>query len=189
MSALRDSHQTRRHALRQRSTFIATSCASVAALAAAVALLTPATARAVDGCTVLLCLAAPSWRAISECVSPIRQVLRDLARGKAFPSCSMAGEGNASTHEWARAPEFCPPQYTRIWDGPNGPIYACDYSGAISIAVNGTPFSRTWWSMSGDAVTEFSPAAKSQLGSWDARFDDELALWLASQTASAAVPR
>lgn len=29
-------------------------------------------ARAVDGCLVLLCFAAPSWRAIPQCVPPIR---------------------------------------------------------------------------------------------------------------------
>ena len=51
-------------------------------------------AAAVDGCLVLLCFAAPSWRAIPECVPPVRQVLHDLAKGKAFPTCPMAGEGN-----------------------------------------------------------------------------------------------
>ncbi|RZA15171.1 MAG: hypothetical protein EOP02_25220, partial [Proteobacteria bacterium] len=35
-----------------------------------------------DGCVVLLCLAAPSWRAIPQCVPPIRQLFRDLARGR-----------------------------------------------------------------------------------------------------------
>jgi hypothetical protein len=98
----------------------------------------------------------------------------------------MAGAGNTASHTWSAAPDFCPPQYTRTWDGPNGPIYSCDYSGAISVTVNGTAFSRTWWSTAGDTVTEFSPAAKSQLGSWDTRFDVELAIWLASQTTSGA---
>lgn len=140
-----------------------------------------APARAVDGCVVLLCLAAPSWRSISQCVPPVRQVLRDLARGKPFPTCAMAGPGNSSTHNWASAPSFCPPQYTRVFDGPNGPVYSCDYSGAISVTVQGAPFARTWWSVSGDAVTEFTPAAKAQLGSWDTRFDADYAAWLAAQ--------
>mgnify|MGYP006381055081 CR=1 FL=1 len=60
----------------------------VAALVLAIA---PRTAHAVDGCKVLLCFAAPSWRAIPQCVPPIREVLRDLARGRPFPSCAMAG--------------------------------------------------------------------------------------------------
>lgn len=143
-------------------------------------------AAAVDGCQVLLCLAAPSWRDIPQCVPTITQLLRDLARGKPFPSCAMAGSGNAAGHDWASAPSFCPPQYTRATEGPNGPRYYCDYDGAVSVTVNGAPFSRTWWTMDGGTVTEFSPAAKAQLGRWDTRFDDEYAAWLASQPPSTA---
>jgi hypothetical protein len=142
--------------------------------------LTAAPARAADGCLVLLCFAAPSWRSIPQCVPPIRQVLRDLARGRPFPSCAMAGAGNSASHAWASAPGYCPPQYTRVFEGESGPIYACDYSGAVSVSINGTPFARTWWSMAGDSVTEFSPAAKTQLGAWDTRFEDDYAVWLAS---------
>jgi hypothetical protein len=144
------------------------------------ALLSPTSARAVDGCLVLLCFAAPSWRAIPQCVPPIRQVLRDLARGRGFPTCGMAGAGNSAQHAWARAPGNCPPQYTRLNETEGGPIYTCDYAGAVSVSVEGKPFARTWWNMGGDTVTEFSPAAKAQLGSWDTRFDDEHAAWLAA---------
>ena len=149
-------------------------------LATSLTLMAPLPARAVDGCQVLLCLAAPNWRSIPQCVPPIQEVLRDLAHGKPFPTCSMAGAGNSANHAWASAPAFCPPQYTRVHDGPNGPIYACDYSGAISVTVQGAPFARTWWTPGGDMVTEFSPAAKAQLGTWDTRFDDDYAAWLAS---------
>lgn len=150
-----------------------------------VATLSCTSAHAVDGCTVLLCLAAPSWRAIEQCVPPVRQVLRDLARGKPFPACTMAGSGNTASHAWSAAPDFCPPQYTRAYDGPHGPVYTCDYDGAISVTVGGVPFARTWWSMGGDSVTDFSPAAKTQLGTWDKRFDDEFAAWLSSQASAA----
>lgn len=153
------------------------------AAAVCVALSLPLPAHAVDGCQVLLCLAAPSWKSIPQCVPPVRQVLRDLARGKAFPTCTMAGADNSASHSWSSAPSFCPPQYTRVFDGPNGPVYTCDYSGAISLTVQGVPFARTWWSLGGDSVTEFSPAAKLQLGSWDKRFEEELAAWLATQPA------
>jgi hypothetical protein len=112
-------------------------------------------------------------------------VLRDLARGKPFPVCAMSGSGNSATHSWSDAPSFCPPQYTRVFDVPNGPVYSCDYSGAISVVVQGVPFARTWWSASGDAVTEFTPAAKVQLGTWDTRFDADYAKWLAAQPAPA----
>ena len=63
-------------------------------------------AHAVDGCKVLLCLAAPSWRSIPECVPTINQLHRDLARGKPFPVCSMAGAGNSANNTWASAPGY-----------------------------------------------------------------------------------
>jgi hypothetical protein len=160
-----------------RRRWIAAVLTIVAALAGATA---PRMAHAVDGCLVLLCFAAPNWRAIPQCVPPIRQVLRDLARGKAFPTCAMAGAGNSASHAWANAPGYCPPQYTRLFEGESGPIYSCDYSGAISVSINGTPFARTWWNMGGDSVTEFTPGAKTQLGTWDTRFDDDYAAWLAA---------
>ena len=137
-------------------------------------------AHAVDGCLVLLCFAAPNWRAIPQCVPPVRQVLRDLARGKPFPTCGMAGAGNSASHAWASAPGNCPPQYTRIFAAEGAPIYSCDYTGAVSVSINGAPFTRTWWSMGGDTVTEFSAAAKEQLGSWDTRFDDDYVAWQAT---------
>ena len=61
----------------------------------------PTLAHAVDGCTVLLCFAAPNWRSIPQCVPPIQQVLRDLARGKPFPTCAMAGAGSFRRPRWA----------------------------------------------------------------------------------------
>ncbi len=137
-------------------------------------------ARAVDGCLVLLCFAAPNWRAIPACVPPIKQVLRHLARSKPFPTCSMAGGGNSASHAWASAPSHCPPQYTQVSEGESSQIYACDFTGAVSVSVKGQHFSRTWWTMAGDTVTEFSPAAKAQLGTWDTRFDDDYAAWRAA---------
>ena len=137
-------------------------------------------ARAADGCLVLLCFAAPSWRAITQCVPPIREVLLDLARGRPFPTCAMAGPSNSASHQWSSAPGNCPPQYTRVTETDNGHVYSCDYDGAVSVAINGAPFARTWWSMAGDTVTEFSAGAKAQLGNWDSRFEDDYAVWLAS---------
>ena len=144
------------------------------------ALTAPLPARAVDGCKVLLCLAAPSWRSIPDCVPTINQLHRDLARGKPFPVCSMAGAGNSANNAWASAPTNCPPQYTRVFAGESGPIYSCDYAGAVTVNINGVPFTRTWWNLSGDTVTEFTLAAKAQLGTWDTKFDDDYAVWLAS---------
>jgi hypothetical protein len=157
-------------------------CTGVVSALLLFALAAPATARAADGCVVLLCFAAPSWRAIPQCVGPVRQVLRDLARGKPFPFCRMTSAGNEAQHSWASAPDFCPPQYTRLVELRHGPIQVCNFSGAVSVSVDGTPFARTWWSPSGTTVTEFSPAAKAKLGTWDTRFDDDYAVWLASRS-------
>ena len=173
----------------RQSTVIALPCLSkraririliaAAALPAALAG-TALPAHAVDGCLVLLCFAAPSWRAIPQCVPAIQQVLRDLARGRPFPTCAMSGVGNSATHRWAGAPEYCPPQYTRVYSGELGPIYSCDYSGAVSVTIDGEPWVRTWWSMTGGTVTEYSATAKASLGTWDTQFDDDYAAWLAS---------
>ena len=150
-------------------------------LGAAWTALMPSQARAADGCLVLLCLAAPSWRNIAQCVDPVRQVLRDLARGRPFPSCAMSGAGNSASNQWSSAPSFCPLQYTRSYDLDSGTVHTCDYDGAVAVNVNGALWSRTWWRLSGgDTVTEFTPAAKVQLATWNTRFDDDYAVWLAS---------
>lgn len=138
-------------------------------------------AAAVDGCQLLLCLAAPAWRQIPQCVPTVVQALRDLSRGKPFPTCNMSGTGATSGNTWAAAPTFCPPQYTSATETESATVYTCGYTGAISVTVDGALFSRTWWSMSGDSVTEFTPAAKARLTGWDTRFDDDYAAWLASQ--------
>lgn len=161
----------------QRNRRLATMMVMAAGLALS---LVPFKANAVDGCQVLLCLASGNWRGISQCVPPVQQVLRDLARGKHFPRCDTGGPLNGAEHQWSNPPDFCPPQYTRTFYGDAAPTYQCDYTGAISVSINGVPFTRTWWSFGGDSVTEFSAAAKAQLVTWDTRFDDDYATWLAA---------
>ena len=158
--------------------------AGFAALSALMSMSAPPAAAA-DGCTVMLCLAAPNWRGIQECVPPVRQVMRDLSRGKPFPKCEMTGAGNSARHAWSAAPDFCPPQYTREFELEGSKGYSCDYAGAITVKIEGATFSRTWWNGSGDAVTQFSPAAKARLGTWDRRFDDDYAAWRAALPAPA----
>ena len=151
--------------------------AVLGSLLVALATLVPTPAHAVDGCKVLLCFAAPSWRSIPECVPTINQVLRDLARGRPFPTCAMSGPANSASHQWSSAPAYCPPQYTRVFEGESGTIYSCDYTGAVAVNIDGVLWARTWWSFAGESVTEFTPAAKAQLGTWDTKFDDDYAAW------------
>jgi len=150
--------------------------------------------KAVDGCTVMLCLAAPKWTSIPPCVPPIRQLFHDLARGRSFPTCKMGSAGGNSaasntraTNTWAQAPALCPPQYTHLLDIDPGPVYRCDYAGAVSVVINGALFARTWWNTDGQTVTEFTPTAKAQLGTWAPQFDNDYAAWLALQPTPAPV--
>ena len=139
------------------------------------------TATALDGCQVLLCLAAPNWREIPMCALTLRQLFHDMARGRLFPTCAMAGNGNGSKHAWASAPDFCPPQYTNVELLESGYRYTCSYAGAVTVMVNGSLFTRTWWNFDGSTVTEYSPHAKLTLQQWDPQFDTDYIAWLARQ--------
>ena len=59
-------------------------------------------AHAVDGCKLLLCMAG-NWQNISQCTPTVRQALRDVARGRGWPTCSMGGD-SASGNQYV-APE------------------------------------------------------------------------------------
>ena len=141
----------------------------------------PKSAQAVDGCLVLLCFAAPSWSAIPQCVPPIKQVLNDLAHGRPFPTCAMSGTGNSATNKRSSAPAYCPPQYSRKSEYDGNAAEMCEFDGAVEVSIEGGLWTRTWWSLSGDSVTEYTPAAKARLGTFDTRFDDDYARWLAMQ--------
>ena len=145
-----------------------------------------APARAVDGCKLLLCMAG-NWQNIGQCVPTVRQALRDVARGRGWPTCSLSG-GGSSGNQFI-APEQCPAQYvTEVGSGESGvPAYSCPFIGVIHLAVEGQAWSRTWWSPSGDAVTEWLPAAKAAFASspdsMNAQFDRDFAAWTVSEQA------
>lgn len=63
------------------------------ASAAMLVTFTPAPALASDyGCQVLLCLSNPGGPTqYSQCVPPIAKLWRELAQGKAFPTCTGGG--------------------------------------------------------------------------------------------------
>ena len=143
-------------------------------------------AHAVDGCKLLLCMAG-DWQNISECAPTVRQALRDLARGRVWPTCSMAGNSGSSNQ--SVTPGQCPPQYlTHAENAESGRVTdSCAFSGVIQVAVDGRPWSRTWWSTSGDSVVEWLPAAKAAFANspaaMDGRFDSDLAAWVISEQA------
>ena len=141
-------------------------------------------AHAVDGCKVLLCMAG-NWKNISQCEPTVRQAMNDVARGRGWPTCNMGGN-SASGNQYV-APEQCPEQYiTNAGTDESGRIiYSCPFSGVIQVAVEGRPWSRTWWSPSGDSVVEWLPAAKAAFANapdaMDERFDRDHAAWVISE--------
>lgn len=140
-------------------------------------------AHAVDGCKVLLCMAG-NWRQIAPCEPTVRQALRDVARGRGWPQCGMSG--NSDTASQYVAPVNCPEQYRTEHRDHNDRIgYSCPYSGVVLVAVDGQPWSRTWWSMAGDTVVEWLPAARLALAGrpdvMDSRFTDDHAAWVISE--------
>ncbi len=126
---------------------------------------TSQSARAADGCLVRLCFAAPSWSLIAQCVPPIRSVLGDFARGRAFPTCGMSCAGNTANNGRSSTPDCCPPQYTTAIEMESDTRYQYRYDGAVSGTIDGVLWAPTWSNLSGETVTEFTPAAKAALGS------------------------
>lgn len=50
---------------------------------------------AADGCKALLCFANPNGpMAVAECVGTVKEVIRDMAKGKPFPTC-FSDDGSA----------------------------------------------------------------------------------------------
>lgn len=143
-------------------------------------------AYAADGCKFLLCIAGP-WASISQCVPTVREVLRDLARGRAFPNCSMAGAGNSANNAWVDH-TACPSMY-RHYDSDSGMYMGCSYQGRISVYVNDGVWSQVFWNMGGDTTTWYSDTARASLtqqpGSLplDDRFGGDLEGWNSAQVA------
>jgi hypothetical protein len=140
-----------------------------------------ATVQAVDGCKVLLCLAG-NWRDISPCRPEVEQALRDVARGRGWPECSMGGSSRAGNT--FIAPELCPVQYRTEARLEGVVSYECPFSAVVDAVVDSQPWSRTWWTPAGDSVTEWLPAAKAAFAgdpsAIDDRFDRDYAAWLAT---------
>lgn len=101
-------------------------------------------ARAADGCAVLLCLASPGGpMTYAACAAPITALFKSLALGDPFPSCATAGTpgpksdpaGGTGTYAMAMAANY----YDRCPAGTSALP-----SGAVAIASpNGVPANNT----------------------------------------------
>jgi len=191
--------------------------AAAASVLAVLLTAAPGPAHAADGCTVLLCLAG-NWRSIGQCVPPVRKALRDLALGRSFPVCGFASAPSWSigtpgtaglpsatgspsptattasvpsqaTLRWADA-EFCPPQYRVSVEGESATQYSCAYTGAIEVTIAGQLWNRTWWSMTGDSVTEWTAAARAAVpqSPADGQFERDYEAWRLQQSTTQTPP-
>jgi hypothetical protein len=93
--------------------------------------------------------------------------------------------GSGSANQYV-APEQCPPQYLSAGTDEVGrTVYSCPFRGVIHVAVAGQPWSRAWWSPSGDAVIEWLPAARAAYADspavMDSQFDRDQAAWAISE--------
>ena len=81
------------------------------------------TANAADGCKFLLCMGAPNPMGVSECVSTVKEVMRDLRKGRGLPTCKLSnGQDSKSGGTWvdyhrATPTPQCPEGYRQGSDG------------------------------------------------------------------------
>lgn len=54
-------------------------------------------ANAADGCKFLLCMGAVNPMGIAECAPTVKEVVRDLARGKSLPTCNLSNGTDSKT--------------------------------------------------------------------------------------------
>lgn len=54
-------------------------------------------AQAADGCKFLLCMGAVNPMGVAECAPTIKEVVRDLAKGKSLPTCDLVGGADSKT--------------------------------------------------------------------------------------------
>lgn len=140
-------------------------------------------ARSADGCTVLLCLAG-NWRQIGQCVPPVQQAFRDLARGRAWPTCDMGGSPYSSgTGASSRSLSVreCPGPYLyeTFYDG-SFVGYECSLQGVIEVQINSQLWSQTYWDASGTSITNYLSPAQAQLVEYDRAFEEANAAWRAT---------
>jgi hypothetical protein len=112
------------------------------------------------GCQVLLCMANPGgWSQIGECVPPMKKLFKDLAKGKAFPTCTFKSAdgvdtGTSSQHyakNQSASQNFCPAGYLipRKNKSPR-----CAFKGAVTVYVDGQKANRVWWDENGESLSE-----------------------------------
>ena len=92
-------------------------------LAASATTLFSLSAQAADGCKFLLCMGAPNPMGIAECAPTVKEVLRDLSKGRGLPTCKLESgldsktSGSYVTYARASYTPRCPKGYAQGSDG------------------------------------------------------------------------
>jgi hypothetical protein len=98
------------------------------------------------GCEVLLCLANPAGpTAVAACEPPIRRLLSALARGHAFPTCTMASGPNGRSYVRAARDHYdrCPQGTSELPAGQLAELAASVSTQAAPPLPSGAPSSYT----------------------------------------------
>ena len=136
-----------------------------------------------DGCTVLLCLAG-NWRQIGQCVPPVQQAFRDLARGRAWPTCDMGGSpyssGTGASNRNLNVRDCPGPYLYEIFYDGSFVGYECSLRGVIEVQVNGRLWSQTYWDAAGTSITDYLAPAQAQLADYDRAFEEAMSAWRAT---------
>lgn len=77
------------------------------------------------GCTFALCIASPNPMGIAECVSPVKTVLKRLAKGKSLPTCALVN-ANGQTSTNTSIPKITYARANPIPPCPAGQTYGKD---------------------------------------------------------------
>jgi hypothetical protein len=164
---------------RPRTRLTAWLAGTVVTVSAVFGLAAAPQAKAADGCLVLLCLAG-NWKQIPMCVPAVKQVLRDIARGRPFPTCNSADAQNRPNFTWTNQGN-CPVFYSQ-YNAENGSWLACNYPALITVNVNGQLWSEVFISMvSEDTSTRYTDGARQSLGERiDPKYDIDSGYWTAN---------
>jgi hypothetical protein len=134
----------------------------------ALLLLSTAVAHAADGCKVLLCLAG-NWKNIAACEPEVRQALRDVSRGRGWPSCSTSSGGGDSSGGAAS-------QAAGSGTADDNPTATRDTSGQ---AASSTSSVHQWAWAPGNCPQQYTIELATETGlSYACRYSGVISVWI-----------
>lgn len=100
----------------------------LASLIVSASAFTTTAANAADGCKFVLCMGAANPTGIKECASTVREVLRDMRKGKGLPTCKLVDGRTAQvTAKAAPSNPECPSGWKQLPDKKNAGATGANY--------------------------------------------------------------